>query len=743
MAIFMAKAGIITDKSGLAMRIALFWLALWWAAAASAVADTPSNLMLPELAPAPLQSRSVRMTADMLSHYHYKSVPLDDALSEKIFDQYLKAIDPERLFFDQGDIDRLSKARTVFDDAIAKGDLRVPFVVFNTYLKRVVERYDYARSLLKTHFDFSEKEYFEIDRSKEPWAKNEQAISDLWRKRVKNDWLRLHLAGKDDKSIFELLDRRYETYVKRISQMKSDDAFQTFMNAYTMAIEPHTNYLAPRAAEEFGIAMKLSLVGIGAVLAAKDDVTVIREVVPGGPADLSGQIKSGDRILGVAQGAGGEMKDVQGMRLDDVVAMIRGAADSIVVLDVLPAEATLDGKHQTISLIRKKITLAEQSARQLVITITEGAQSHRIGVISLPSFYEDVEARQAGDPNFKSASRDVALLLDELKAEKVESIVVDLRNDGGGSLSEAVNLTGLFVGKGPVVQTRDAQGSVSVNPDAQVAIAWDGPLGVLINRGSASASEIFAAAIQDYGRGLIFGETSFGKGTVQTMIDLDQYARSDNKKFGELKLTIAQFFRINGGTTQLRGVTPDISFPSIDGFENYSESNFDNALPGATIKPAHYVSSVELKRLVPTLLKRHETRIKADKEFICLKDTVENFNRESKKNLMSLIEAERIKERDDREKRHKACDPAAGNTANASTVRRPKDPQVMEGGDPIQDDGLQANERNVASDLALEKAGKKAKDVFLNEAAHIMVDVVALRKSGLPSPALTRQDSHH
>ena len=683
------------------------------------------------------------MTADMLSHYHYKTVPLDDVLSGKIFDQYLKAIDPERLFFDQSDVDGLSKARTVFDDAIARGDLRVPFLVFNTYLKRVIERYDYARTLLKTHFDFSEKEFFQIDRSKEPWAKNEEAVRDLWRKRIKNDWLRLRLAGKDDKSIVDLLDRRYETYVKRIKQMTSDDAFQTFMNAYTMAIEPHTNYLAPRAAEEFGIAMKLSLVGIGAALAVKDDVTVIREVVPGGPADLSGQLKSGDRILGVAQGIGAEMKDVQGMRLDDVVTMIRGAADSTVVLDVLPAEATLDGKHQTVSLIRKKITLAEQSAKQSIVTVADGAQSHRIGVISLPTFYEDVEAKQAGDANFKSASRDVATLLDELKSQKVESIIIDLRNDGGGSLSEAVNLTGLFVGKGPVVQTRDAQGNVSINSDAKVAIAWDGPLGVLINRGSASASEIFAAAIQDYGRGLVFGETSFGKGTVQTLIDLDQYARSDGKKFGELKLTVAQFFRVNGGSTQLRGVTPDINFPSVDGLENYSESNFDNALPWTTVKPAKYVSSGELKRLVPLLLKRHDTRVKSDKEFVCLKDTVENFNRESKKNQVSLVEAERIKERDDREFRHKACDPASGNASNASTARRPKDPPVMEGSDPVQDDGLQANERNIASDLALVKAGKKAKDIFLNEAAHIMVDMVGLRKSGPPSSALTRQDPHH
>ena len=386
-------------------------------------------------------------------------------------------------------------------------------------------------------------------------------MRELWRKRVKNDWLRLKLAGKDDKSIVEILDKRYDNFLKRIGRVKSADAFQTFMNAYTMAIEPHTNYLGPRAAADFDISMRLSLVGIGAALAELDEYTTIRELIPGGPASLSGQLKIGDRIVGVAQGESGVMTDVMGWRLDDTVALIRGAADSVVVLDVLPADAGPDGKHKLVSLIRKKISLEEQAAKASVHSITDGKATRRVGVISLPSFYEDFAARQKGVQDYKSATRDVARLLDELKKEKVDSVLIDLRNNGGGSLAEAVELTGLFIDKGPVVQQRNASGEISVESDTQAGVAWDGPLGVLINRGSASASEIFAAAIQDYGRGLIIGEPSFGKGTVQTMINLDQVAKNSKPQFGELKMTVAQFFRINGGTTQLRGVTPDILFP--------------------------------------------------------------------------------------------------------------------------------------------------------------------------------------
>jgi len=579
----------------------------------SAFAEPTTSLPV-ELKPVAQQAQAARLSAEILSRYHYKAMPLDDALSEKIFDSYLKFLDPEKLFFIQSDIDNWAGLRRRIDDAILSENLTLPFALFNRYAQRATDRFAYARTLLKERFDFQAMESYPYSREKAEWAKTEAEMRDLWRKRVKGDWLRLKLAGKDDKSIFDTLDKRYEHSQKRIAQLKSEDAFQSFMNAYTMAIEPHTNYMGLRAAEDFDISMRLSLFGIGAVLSEKNEYTTIRELVPGGPAALSGQLNVGDRILGVAQGEHGELADVLGWRLDDTVALIRGAVDSVVVLDVLPAEANPDGKHKRVSLIRKKISLEAQSAKKTVIPVSDGGVTRRIGVITLPSFYEDFDGRQKADPDYKSASRDVAQLLDELKHENVDSVLVDLRNNGGGSLSEAIKLTGLFIDKGPVVQQRNAQGKIVVENDTKAGTSWDGPLGVLINRGSASASEIFAAAIQDYGRGLIIGEKSFGKGTVQTILDLDQITHNAKPKFGELKLTVAQFFRINGGTTQLRGVTPDIPFPSIQDDEEFGESSFDNALPWVQIKAADYAPLADLSDVRQKLISRLETRVKSDKD---------------------------------------------------------------------------------------------------------------------------------
>ena len=526
------------------MKMKFLWLVVALVTTAQAASLDP-NVPLPLVfKPTLQQTKAAHLAADVLTRYHYKAMPLDDAMSEKIFDRYLKSLDPEKLFFVQSDIDRLTGLRTQLDDAIINEDLKAPFTIFNLYAQRLSERFSYARTLLKTGFDFRRNESYQYEREKEPWPKTEFEMREVWRKRVKNDWLRLKLAGKDDKSIVNTLDKRYVGSMKRIAQLKSQDAFQAFMNAYTMAIEPHTNYMGPRAAEDFDISMKLSLVGIGAGLAEKDDYTTIRELIAGGPAALSGQLKIGDRILGVAEGEGGTMTDIQGLRLDDTVALIRGTADTTVLLDVLPVDASPDGKHRRVSLIRKRITLEEQSAKKSVISVTDGSTTRLIGVISLPAFYEDTLARQQGDQNFKSATRDVAHLLDELRKQSIDGLLVDLRNNGGGSLTEAIELTALFIGQGPVVQQRDAKGRVDVEGDSNLGVAWNGALGVLINRGSASASEIFAAAIQDYGRGLIIGEPSFGKGTVQTMINLDQIAKNDKPTFGELKLTIAQFFRM-------------------------------------------------------------------------------------------------------------------------------------------------------------------------------------------------------
>lgn len=692
-----------------------------------------------ELKPVPQQSRAARLAAEVLARYHYKPAPLDDAMSEKIFDRYLKALDREKLFFIQSDIDQFTGVRTKLDNAIVEEDLTAPFAIFNLYAQRVFERYSYARALLKHGFDFGQKETYQFERAKEPWPKSDMEMRELWRKRVKNDWLLLKLAGRDDKSIVETLDKRYDQFIKHSGRVKIEDVFQIFMNAYTMAIEPHTNYLGPRAAEEFDISMRLSLAGIGAVLAEKDDYITIRELVPGGPAALSGQLQIGDRIVGVSQSEGGVVTDVLGWRMDDTVALIRGTPDSPVVLDVLPANAGPDGKHHLISLIRKKITLEQQAAKKSVRPVTDGATTRRIGVISLPMFYEDFEARRKGIPDFKSAARDVARLLGELKAEKVDAVLLDLRNNGGGSLTEAIELTGLFIGKGPVVQQRDAKGVITVSGNSTSGIAWGGPLGVLINRGSASASEIFAAAIQDYGRGWVIGEPSFGKGTVQTLVNLDQIARNNQPQFGELKMTIAQFFRINGGTTQLRGVTPDFTFPTASDANDFGEASFDNALPWMQVKAADYSPAGDLKSLQPILLTRNEAREKSDKDFLCLQDGIAEFKRQRKKNQISLNEAERRQERITEEIRLASCD--AQRDPGKSAYEDARQEPVPGPNRARRDDGLQPGERTLATELADEKARKDAKDVLLNEAVHILGDEVGLLESHASVAARAKESS--
>ena len=709
------------------MKMRLFCLLFALATAAHAAAFD-AEAPLPLLKPTAQQSQAAHLAAEVLTRYHYKPVPLDDAMSQKIFDHYLKSLDYDKLVFVKSDIDQLTAARTRLDDAILKEDLTLPFAIFNLYTRRVSERFAYARRLLKDGFDFSQKESYQYARDKEEnWPATEDEMRELWRKRVKNDWLRLKLAGKDDKSIVETLDKRYETSQKRVARSKSEDAFQIFMNSYTTAIEPHTAYMGLRAAEDFDISMRLSLVGIGASLSEKDDYTTIRELIPGGPAILSGQLKVGDRILGVGQGENGAMTDIQGWRLDDSVALIRGAADSWVRLDILPADAGPDGKHRIVSLVRKKITLEEQAAQKSLFSVRDGDATRRVGVITLPAFYQDFDARNRGDKNFKSATRDVARLLAELKKEKIDSLLIDLRNNGGGSLTEAIELTGLFVGKGPVVQQRNAQGRVIVESDNRPAAAWTGPLGVLINRSSASASEIFAAAMQDYGRGVVIGEGSFGKGTVQNVINLDQIAKNDTPKYGELTLTIAQFFRIDGTTTQLLGVKPDIRFPALSDAQDFGESTFDNALPWTRIKPASYSPAGDLAARRRVLLARHQARVKSNKDFIALEQDIAEFDRLRKVPTISLNEAERRRELEAQEARQSAREAKTGKSGS----RR--------------DDGLQADERRLDVELAEEKDRKKAKDVFLGEAVHILSDDVGLLKAAAraaPPPAEDRQASN-
>ncbi len=697
----------------------LLWLLFALATAAhGALPDTGVPYPV-ELKPVKQQAQAAHLAAEVLARYHYKGMPLDALASGRIFDRYLKSLDPEKLYFTQADIDRLSAQRTRLGDAMLAEDLSVPFAMFNLYARRATERFAHARTLLKTGFDFTLDESYQYEREKAPLAATQLEIDDLWRKRVKNDWLRLKIAGKDERGIAEVLDKRYDTAMRQIARLTGADAFQAYMNAYTMTIEPHTNYLGPRAAEDFDIQMKLSLVGIGAVLAEIDGQAVIRELVSGGPASRSGVLAVGDRIVGVAQGENGAMIDVQGWRLDDAVALIRGAADSVVVLDVIPAAAGREGKHRTVPLVRKTISLDAQAAKAGVRTVSEGGATRRVGVITLPSFYEDFTGRREGRPDYKSATRDVARLLEDLKRQKVDSVLVDLRNNGGGSLAEAVRLTGLFIDKGPVVQQRNAGGEISVESDTDAGVAWDGPLGVLINRASASASEIFAAAIQDYGRGLVIGESSFGKGTVQTIVNLDQLAENPKPQFGELKMTVAQFFRINGGTTQLRGVKPDVAFPEATDAESFGESSFDNALPWVQIKPAPHAPAGDVKTVLPELLRLHAERVKKDRDFAALQEDIAEAKRLRSRNLVSLNEQARRKEQEVLEAR-----------LSQRAVRAASDRAAKGGADELKDDGLQADERNLTTSLLAEQARKDARDVWLEEASHILGDQASMPQAG-------------
>ncbi len=690
-------------------------------------ATMDSALQFQELKPTYEQARAAHLSAEVLTRYHYSAIPLDDEASKKIFDAYIKSLDGEKMFFTQQDIDQLSEARTHLDDAILNENLSIPFAIFNLYKMRLNDRLSYAKALLNKGFDFTAKESYQYERENEPWVSTEADMQELWRKRVKNDWLRLKLAGKDDKTIVDVLNKRYDSNLKSVAKLKGEDVFQSFMNAYAMAIDPHSNYFGVRASEDFDISMRLSLDGIGAVLEDKDEYTTIRELVPGGPAALSGKLKTGDRILGVGQGKNAPVVDVTGWRLDDTVALIRGATDSEVILEVLPAEAGADGKHTFISLIRKKISLEKQDAKKSIIEVKDGSITRKIGVITLPVFYQDFGARGKGDKDYKSASRDVAALIDSLKKDNVDSLLIDLRNNGGGSLDEAIKLTGLFIDQGPVVQERDSKGNIQVDVDKDSGVVWDKPIGVLINRSSASASEIFAAAIQDYGRGIIIGETSFGKGTVQTVVNLDEIAKNEKPQFGELKMTVAQFFRINGGTTQLRGVTPDISLPTITDPDTYGESSFKNALPWTQIKPADYQTAIDFKAIVPSLIASHDARIAQDKDFQYLKDDIADLNVERKKNSLSLNLAERQKQRDDKNAKLAARDGANGLDKTGKV--KDKKGAVISQNSSAQDDGLQSNERNINDDLALEKAQKDAKDVLLNESAHILSDEIGLLKT--------------
>jgi carboxyl-terminal processing protease len=666
------------------------------------------------------QAQAAQLSARFLTRFHYDAQPLDDAMSQKVYKAYLDGLDGEKVFFTQADLAKFEPLKTQLDDAIWNQDLSGPFSMFNFYVQRAIERMNYARGLLAKGFDFSTSESYNYDRKNAPWPKDQAELDTLWRERTMNDWLRLKLAGKNDDDIRKTLDKRYAGYIDRVRQLDGEDAFQSFMDAYAESTDPHTDSLGPRAAENFDISMKLSLEGIGAVLQARDEYTAIREVVPAGPAAKSGKVHVGDRIVAIGEGQNGPMVDVIGWRLDDVVKHIRGKKNTTVRLEILPADAGVDGKHELISLVRQKVSIEEQAAKKKVIEIKDASVTRKIGVIDLPSFYSDFGARREGDKNFKSATRDVAKLLGELKTEGVEGVVIDLRNNGGGSLAEANELTGLFIDQGPVVQVRDARGEVQVQGDDDPGMAWSGPMAVLVNRGSASASEIFAAAIQDYGRGLIIGQPTFGKGTVQNLVDLDRFTRNNSEKpqYGELKMTIQEFFRINGGSTQLKGVTPDIQYPKNGDEKDFGESTYDNALPWTQIQPADYKPVADLKAYLGQLQSKHDARTASSPSWKLMLDELAQYKKMRDKTTISLNFAQRQTERKEQDALQ------AEFRARHKTI----DGDVDGSDDPVMDDGLNANERSLKSELKQEKDAKKAADPQLEETAHILFDAVGLIK---------------
>ena len=619
--------------------------------AASLAWSTPHPVPLSELYPTQGQSKTALVINKVLERHHYRKVPLDESFAAEVLDNYLDALDPNRSFFLERDVERFRNGARRLDDHLRRGELETAFDIFRVYRLRVDQRVEKALKMLEKDFDFSRAESYELDRSESPWAKTESELDEVWRQRVKNDFLDLRIAGKTDDEVRERLSQRYSGLARRISQFTREDVFQAFMNAYTETIEPHTSYMSPSTSENFDISMKLSLEGIGAVLRLDNEMTVIQRTIPGGPARESGQVHSGDRIIGVAQGLDGALEDVVGWRLQDVVDKIRGPKGSVVRLQLLPKSGASDGRPREVSLVRNQIKLEDQAAKSYLVDDLANAPGLEIGVIELPAFYRDFEAETSGNRDFRSTTRDVRRLIGELTGDGVDGIVIDLRANGGGSLAEATALTGLFIDTGPVVQVKDAFGKVEVERDPEPGVAYSGPLAVLVDRDSASASEIFAGAIQDYGRGIVIGEPTFGKGTVQTLVDLNRYVPGDQHDLGRLRLTMAEFFRVSGGSTQLKGVEPDVRFPLADNSDEHGERSLDNPLPWDKIGAAHYRSLGSFD--ASALSRRSARRISKDSGFNMLINRSKVMQEAQEQTRVSLRDAERRREDEHRDKAFK------------------------------------------------------------------------------------------
>ena len=640
-----------------------------------------------------------KLITQLVSRYHYRKVALNDSLSSVIFDNYINMLDYNKVYFLKSDIDEFEKYRNQFDDYLVVGVLDPAYNIFNRFKTRLTERIKYVENRLNTEFDFSKDESVVLDRKDAEWASSVEELDDIWRKRLKNEALRRKLDGKDWDDIAKALRTRYERYHRLILQYDGEDVFQLYMNSYTAAIDPHTNYFSPMASDNFDIDMSLSLEGIGAELTTDMDYTKVNRIIPGGPADKTGELHKDDKIVGVAQGEDGEMVDVVGWRLDDVVKLIRGEKGTLVRLEIMPAEADPNMPSKLIKIIRDKVKLEDQSAKSEIIMLDNDGADYKLGVIDVPGFYMDFEAQKEGDQNYKSTTRDVKNLLIELEKENVDGIVIDLRENGGGSLQEAIELTGLFIQDGPVVQVKNSNGKIDVGTDPDPDIVYDGPLAVMTNRFSASASEIFSGAIQDYGRGLIIGETTYGKGTVQNLIDLNMFLRDDEKE-GKVKMTIAKYYRITGSSTQNMGVVPDIAFPSPVDPNEYGESSQPSALPWDQIQSTTFTKFGNISKYIPELKDKHDERIKNNIEFKYLDEDIAEYKEMSKKTEFSLNYDKRKAEREEAEEKDKLRDEARQDSTQITVIEKGE-----------------VTKKNLMKD-----------DPALEETGHILSDYIALRK---------------
>ncbi|HHL18685.1 MAG TPA: tail-specific protease [Thiothrix sp.] len=659
-------------------------------------------------------SYELQVINSLLKQYHYKKYKLDDAFSGKILDSFIDELDPGHLYLLQTDIDAFNQHRDKIDDYIRAGNTAPALAIFTTYQQRVKERSEFAIKRLAEPFDFTLEEEFLLDHSKEPWAKNKAELDDIWRKRIKNDLINQQLADKTktEAEIKKSLRQRYANINKRTEQITSNEIFQMIANAYASTLEPHTSYFSPRASEEFNIQMRLSLDGIGAVLRTDNEHTKIVSVVPGGPADRTHKLKAGDRIIGVGQGEK-PIEDVIGWRLSDVVGLIRGKKGSTVVLSVLPVATGLSGKAERIAIVRDKIKLEHQAASKRIIEVDGLKGKAKVGVISLPSFYIDFDARAKGVTDYRSTTRDVKKLIVALKKEGIDELIIDLRGNGGGSLSEVISLTGLFIDKGPVVQVKDLNQRINTQKDKDKGVIYDGPLAVMVNSGSASASEIFAGAIKDYKRGLIVGETTFGKGTVQTILPLDAYARSQfEEALGQIKVTTAQFFRVNGDSTQHKGVVPDIvwDLPKIDG--DFGERSLKNALEWKHIAESDYQPYPKAipSSVIGILKENSNKRIKNTPKYVTTIRRLALLTKAGNEKTLSLNLKVRKAKREQ---------------FNAELLKIENQLQVANGL-PTYKTIKELQDASEARNDDIFNKNKKPVDVFINETAHILDDARVL-----------------